>query len=156
MELTKTNGRRNQIAHLEKCGRCIWDYTVAVALMSHSKEGREPIEIVIGDVTSALNNLLDFDGVPKWLIVGNPQILGAEMRLNSEGLHIWIVSDHYEVNKLKVKIYKRVKDGRRWVEYKTGITDEKGFISLGRIYENAIIDSVDKYIISIQSVWESK
>lgn len=39
MALTKTKDMRTQIAHLEICDRCIWDYAVAVALISHLKGG---------------------------------------------------------------------------------------------------------------------
>lgn len=154
IDLAQSANQREKMAHVRECERCSKDYTVAVALVSKSQEQRGPIEIVIGEITSVLKNISDFNGTPKWEAVGSPQIFAVDMCADSEGLKIWLMSGRYKVGRLKVKIYKRMKEKKQWIEHKSGVTTKNGFVLLRQICEDVMADPEGRYIVSIQGILE--
>ncbi len=146
IDLTQTKDKSSKRAHLEECKRCLAAYAVAMALVSKSKEGKKPIEIIIGDITPALSHLED-TSEPK--VVGKPDIIGVEMYTDAHGLNFQVVSGRYEIGQVKVKIYKRAKEAKQLIELKRGMTDQHGFIRMRRIDKENMNDSNCQYLISV-------
>lgn len=152
IKLTQIEAKGNKKAHLEGCERCLAGYAVAIALVSKSKEGKEPIEIIIGDITSALRNLTDATEVSKREIVGKPDIIGVEIHVDAHGLNLKAVSGRYEVGHVNVKIYKRTKEAGQLIELKKGMTDKNGFIRMGHMDKESMDEPDHQYLISVRGM----
>jgi len=149
MELTETKDRSSKRDHLDECERCLAGYAVAIALVSKSKEGKEPVEIIIGDITPILRNLAAIADISKREIIGKPDIIGVEICVDAHGLSLRVVSRRYEVGQVRVKIYKRTKEAKQLIELKKGMTDKHGFIRMGRKNKENMNDLNCHYLISV-------
>jgi hypothetical protein len=149
MELTETKDRSSKRDHLDECERCLAGYAVAMALVSKSKEGKEPIEIIIGDITPALRNLED-TSEPE--VIGKADTIGVQMYLDANGFNFQVVSKRYEIGQVKIKIYKRSKEAEQLIGIKSGMTDQHGFIRMGHTHKRSINDLNCQYLISITGV----
>lgn len=149
IELTQTKDRSSKIAHLDECERCLTGYAVAMALVSKSKESKEPVEIIIGDMTPALRNLENVADTSKPEVIGKADTIGVEMYLDDHGLNFQVVSRRYEIGQVKVKIYKRATEAKQLTALKSGVSDQYGFIRMRRIDKESMNDLNCQYLISV-------
>ncbi|MGE5446606.1 MAG: hypothetical protein ACM3SR_18735 [Ignavibacteriales bacterium] len=146
VKLTKTQDRSSKRVHLDECERCLAGYAVALALVSKSKEGKEPVEIIIGDITPLLRSL---EGTSEPKLIGKPDTLGVQMYQDAHGLSLQVVSGRYEIGEAKIKIYKRTKEAGQLIAVKRGLTDKNGFIRMGHKDKENMDDSNCQYLISV-------